>query len=158
MYRYLVVAALAAGFTTSSQANTCDTHWPTPPLCEAPNYLATYPVAIQNPGDCPHGSAIDDYYKNFETTCVAAGTPPPNDQLHCVYTGNGTYTCEAWPQGAELTYSWSGFNLAVQSAEAANPVVNLTCTGKRFWAHTVTFRITGPNGEKSGGTAELTCP
>jgi hypothetical protein len=155
LYRHLLLAVLAAGFTTASHADDCRR---TNDICNAPAYPVVFPVVHPVPGDCPVDSGANPY----TIRCLEPGTAPAPASAACEFN-SGVFHCEAWPQGDALRYAWSGVaglssSPLFGSYDEQNPNLYLDCIVIGVGAHSLTLTVTGPNGEVATGGISLTCP
>lgn len=72
---------------------------------------------------------------------------PADPSLQCTRNETG-YLCEAWPQGEEISYSWS--ESSTVATDARNPFRQLSCG-----IGSVSVAVIGPSGAASTATADL---
>jgi hypothetical protein len=81
--------------------------------------------------------------------------PPEHTQVVCDYSSN-RYHCEAWPQKAGLSYTWTKFgNVQFVSPPYLDEFADVTCTPGGN--NRVTVTVTSPYGYSTTVTAYVYC-
>lgn len=157
-----VAAALAAGSALASgPPPTCPDLQQIPPeQCpEAPKYSAMTPLdfaTAAQPDDCTiqRPGKIGPWLRH----CEPRINPPPQPQLNCS-EGLGTATCEVYPQGADIRYSYS-FSGALSGTPMSNTTVStitVNCLPPGYTGR-INVTLTGPNNLTSQVHAFVSCP
>ena len=142
----LPLTTLALLLSSSAQAGNRE-------LCDYPHECSSNKyLAIWNP---------DDPQADCDTTprsCEPRWLPPPDVYLDCYYVGY-SYVCEAWPQGPEISYSWSstGFLGTPFPSNGSQAYVDCTSPVTPPRGGTVTVTVIGPLGYSTTGMVALTC-
>lgn len=96
---------------------------------------------------CPSGSK----------SCVSNYAPPGVDSIDCSFDGNG-YSCEIWPRGDGLSYSYWGSSMLQVSdegpTESSFVYVGCVMPGR---SGTLTVTVTSPYGLSSSDSIGLPC-
>lgn len=93
------------------------------PSCPAETYLTKHNCICV---DCSKEGAITV----IQDRCNASHEPPQAAKLDC-YRGQGEFSCEAWPQGKGLTYTWrasDGVQL-LETGTTTSPLQAIECVG-----------------------------
>jgi hypothetical protein len=127
-----------AGFvsTTASATEVCDLYTTS---CTRDCYVYVSPVIN---AECDLTNAV----------IVGEATifdPPPAPLLKCTRDSN-SYSCTAWPQGDELSYSWSNDSNSVVTQPASSPQHSFSCG-----TQTASVAIMTPAGATSVASATL---
>jgi hypothetical protein len=113
-------------------------------ICEHKSYCSatTYPI-IKN--------------RRCEKACVPNTQPPGVDMIDCDYSW-GSYQCEVWPRGDEISYSYSASpGLQVSwSGPTYAPFVSVDCPGTGRGG-TLVVTVTSPYGISSTDSISLPC-
>jgi len=141
LYSFASSALVAAACFSSVPANAielCETRFRT--LCTNNCYTYSSPV-INGTVECDK--------LNFVITQDAFSAAPADPTLQCSRTTEG-YSCEAWPQGEEISYDWYGDDNTAIVTDIINPFRHFSCS-----AGTVSVVVTGPGGGTSIASATL---
>ncbi len=158
----VAVAALAAGSALASgPPPTCPDLQQVPPeQCpETQKFSAMTPldfVTAAQPDDCTieRPGKIGPWLRH----CEPRINPPPQQQLDCS-EGLGTATCEAYPQGAEIRYTWS-FSGGVSGTPIANTTQSMftvNCLPPNYVGR-IYVTLIGPNNLSSSTSMLVSCP
>lgn len=148
MLTLILTQALAAASPTSTDLSCA------PELleqCEARHFLLVMPFAFsETGGDAGDGGDL----RQCDASCEAFGTPLPQPIVTCVRTLS-YFECEVWPQGTDLSYSWTSHqgvdllsNSLIPHAHFRTPYQAFFCTQ----SHSPGFAsivITAPGGGSS---------
>jgi hypothetical protein len=110
------VLALAGLISTAASATeVCDLYVASFNTCARDCYLYVNPVIS---AECDLTNSV--------VTQAAISDPPPAPRLKCALDGSH-FSCEAWPQSDELSYSWSDEDNVPASFPAASPQRSFAC-------------------------------
>jgi hypothetical protein len=152
-----------AGHCTSSADNpppSCpDLALKAPSECiDAAKFSALTPLifAKSQPDDCTvqRPGSIDPWLRH----CEYRNNPPPDPQLNCS-EGLGTATCEVYPQGSEIRYTWSysGGISGIPMANTSVSTVSVNCLSPHYTGR-VNVTLIGPNNLSSTASMLVSCP
>lgn len=158
----LLLAFSGDGHATSSVDNP-------PPSCpdlakKAPNEcadvsryanLTPLPLAKVGPDDCTvqRPGEVDPWLKH----CEYRNNPPPSPMLDCS-EGLGVATCEVYPQGSEIRYTWS-YGGAISGTPMTNTsvsTVSVNCLPPNYVGR-VYVTLIGPNNLSSSTSLLVSC-
>jgi hypothetical protein len=140
-YSFASTAVVAAACFSSVPANAielCETRFRI--LCTDNCYVYSGPVT--------DGTRECDLL-NSVITQDAFSAAPADPILQCARTSQG-YTCEAWPQGEQISYDWYGDDNTAIVTDIINPFRHFSCD-----AGTVSVVVAGPGGGTSIASATL---
>ncbi|MEZ5464218.1 MAG: hypothetical protein R3F22_03115 [Lysobacteraceae bacterium] len=136
-------------------------------------FLSTLGIAAISPAVagpimvCEHPGKATCGAGDYETTqknsrcekslCVANTEPPGTPYIQCDYSW-GTYQCQVWPRGEELSYSYAATaGLQVSwSGPVYYPTVSVGCPGFGYGG-ALTVTVTSPYGLSSHNHISLPC-
>jgi hypothetical protein len=140
-YSFATSALVAAACLNSVPANAielCETRFRS--LCTDNCYIYSGPVTE---------GVLECDKLNLVITQDSLSAPPADPILQCDRTSQG-YTCEAWPQGEQISYDWYGDDNTAIATDITNPFRYFSCT-----AGTVSIAVTGPGGGTSIASTTL---
>lgn len=122
----------------------------------ADKFCETIPLNLCNTGNCY--SYVSNAFTEADctdsvvvVTSQSIGAAPTDPRLECSRSGSGHgYTCEAWPQGEEISYDWFNSNNTAIATDVINPFRSFSCN-----AGTVSVAVVGPGGGTSITSATL---
>jgi hypothetical protein len=119
-------------------------------------------AAAANPLICEHSKCAANEYSlvkspRCDKACVDNTVPPGVELIKCDYAF-GSYSCEVWPRGKEVSYSYSvsaGMTLS-WSGPTYTPFVTVGCPGTGRGG-TLFVTVTSPYGVSSHDWVSLPC-
>ncbi len=129
------------------------------PQCLPGWYLVHRVVAFANPepADCRFRVTANGQVVERVGRCVAPPVPPPEPGIDCAEGPEGI-ACEAWPQGAQLTYAWTVSSTLTppEVIDPALPLLMVSCVPGAD-AGRVNVVITAPSGAISTFSKRVSC-
>ncbi|TDR44123.1 hypothetical protein DFR29_106271 [Tahibacter aquaticus] len=122
----------------------------------ADKFCETIPLNLCNTTECYTSTSqsltdADCTDSVYVLTTQSIGTAPANTSLQCSRASSGHgYTCEAWPQGEEISYDWFNSNNSAIATDVINPFRSFNCN-----AGTISVAVVGPGGGTSLASATL---